>query len=306
MRDAAAAGALVAVTGGRAALAPRLTGHATMRLVLRLLDAGDYAQAGIDPRSAPHSAGPGRGVRAPDGAEFQIAQADESAAALRWRGVPSSAVRFRALPIRVRLDELPSRTGRCLLGVAGDAAAPIAVDLALGAGRLLVAGPARSGRSTLLCTVLRQSDVHRLVVAAPRRSPLTAAADAAGVPVLHPASRCDDVDDAGVLLVDDAEAFTDTCAGEALARWLRSDGPGRAAIVAGRSDALAVAFRGLGAELRRWGCGVLLQPGPVDGELLGVNLPRARPSVVPGRGVLVPDPAWGVGASALPLQVATP
>ena len=305
LRDAPAAGGFVAVAGGRAALAPRLAAQMTTRLVLRLHDPGDYAQVGIGPRSVPPSGAPGRGVRAPDGASFQIALADDAAAVSRWRGQPSSAVRLRGLPARVRLDELPNHDGRCLLGVAGDAAAPLAIDPAAGGGRLLVAGPARSGRSTLLCTVLRQTDLHRLMIAAPRRSPLAAAAHASGLPVLDPTSARRDLD-GEVLLLDDAEAFVDTDAGDALARWLRAEELGRAAIVAGRSDALAVAFRGLGAVLRQCGAGVLLQPGPVDGELLGVDLPRARASAVPGRGVLVPDPAWGVGEATLPLQVALP
>jgi hypothetical protein len=65
-----------------------------------------------------------------------------------------------------------------------------------------------------------------------------------------------------------------------------------------------VSFRGVGAELRQAGCGVLLQPGAVDGELFGISLPRGRTTTQPGRGVLVPDPAWGLGDDVLPLQVA--
>ena len=43
----------------------------------------------------------------------------------------------------------------------------------------------------------------------------------------------------------------------------------------------------------------------LDGELLGVTLPRVRGSERPGRGVLVADPAWGFDTRILPIQVAT-
>ena len=56
-------------------------------------------------------------------------------------------------------------------------------------------------------------------------------------------------------------------------------------------------------------CGLLLRPGPVDGEILGVRLPRRAASGPPGRGVLVGDPAWGPAfddGDPVPIQVAQP
>jgi S-DNA-T family DNA segregation ATPase FtsK/SpoIIIE len=112
-----------------------------------------------------------------------------------------------------------------------------------------------------------------------------------------------------LLLVDDSEAYTDRTVGDELLGWLRDVGPRLTAIVAGRSDDLATAYRGLGAVARRSHCGILLRPGPVDGELLGVRLPRRPSSGPPGRGIVVGDPSWGPAFSTgepVPVQVARP
>jgi len=112
-----------------------------------------------------------------------------------------------------------------------------------------------------------------------------------------------------LLLVDDCEAFADRPVADRLAEWLRTAEAPLAAVVAGRSDELATSYRGLGAAARRAHCGVLLRPGPVDGELLGVRLPRRPAAGPPGRGVIVGDPAWGrlfADGEPVPLQVAAP
>lgn len=112
-----------------------------------------------------------------------------------------------------------------------------------------------------------------------------------------------------LLLIDDSEAFLDTVAGDHLTRWVRSGDAPVAAVAAGRSDDLATTYRGVAAEVRRSHCGILLRPGPVDGELLGARLPR-RPSVgPPGRGVVIGNPAWGSlfdDGDPVPVQVAQP
>ena len=143
-----------------------------------------------------------------------------------------------------------------------------------------------------------------MLVAAPARSPLAGAARQHGLTLLDPGAEPGELPSHGLLLVDDSEAFTDTPIGDALVAWLRSDAPSRIAVVAGRADAMAVSFRGLAAEVRRAHCGVLLQPGPLDGELLGLRAARNRAEGIAGRGVLVPDPAWGLGTDPIPIQVA--
>jgi S-DNA-T family DNA segregation ATPase FtsK/SpoIIIE len=224
-------------------------------------------------------------------------------------------VRLRALPFRVALTELPRRDGRFTLGVGGETAEPVCIDVFCGAARLLVAGPPRSGRSTVLRAILAQAMCAgtRVVVAAPARSPLRGMAERLGLAVIDPAASADGVGappaQPTLLLVDDCESYLDQPAGDALDRWLRDPGAAVAAAVAGRTEDLATSYRGLGAQVRRTNCGLLLRPGPVDGELLGVRLPRRPSSGPPGRGVLVGDPQWGPlfeDGEPIPLQVAIP
>ncbi|HEY2299799.1 MAG TPA: FtsK/SpoIIIE domain-containing protein [Jatrophihabitans sp.] len=272
------------VTGGRAALSPRLTALATTRFVLGLADPGEYAVAGIPAAAIPHDPPPGRGIRIGDHAEVQFALAPDPPTGSR--GV---ALQLRPLPARVERSFLPAEPGRITLGVCSDEVVPVRVDPR--SVRMLVLGPARSGRSTLLRTVLSQASIATTAVVAPPRSPLAA----------EPA-----LPDAGLLLVDDADLLADTSTGDAIDAWLAAEIPGRAIIATARADAVATSYRGLLARLRGARGGILLHPGPADGDLFGVTVPRRRAPQPPGRGVLVPDPAWGLGAEPVPIQVALP
>jgi S-DNA-T family DNA segregation ATPase FtsK/SpoIIIE len=319
LRIAPAAGLSIAVTGDRTTLAPRFAGGFSDRLVFRLADRGDYATAGIDPRAVPGELPRGRAVRAADGAALQIAEPiDVREVAAKWAGAPcpgSDAVRVRPLPARLQLADLGDRSsdGRLVIGLAGDERVPFTVDPFAGAGRLLVAGPPRSGRTTVLRTLAEQAAVAGIdtVVAAPARSPLVESARRLALRVVAPDDHVVDAAPAvrTLLVVDDAEAFTDAPAGDALVNWLRRPAARLAAVVAGRSDDLATSYRGIGAEVRRAQCGILLRPGPVDGELLGARLPRRPASGPPGRGVAVGEAAWGAlfeDGEPVPVQVAMP
>jgi S-DNA-T family DNA segregation ATPase FtsK/SpoIIIE len=321
LRGGPAARPAVAVAGDRSVLMPRVSSGFGVRILLRQADRGDFGLAGIPARAVPATFVPGRGLRAGDGAVLQVAlpPAPAEEVARRWAGVPPAPDRItlRSLPERVRSAELPQDPRRFVLGVGGDRCEPLMIDPFAGGGCMLVAGPPRSGRSTTLVTLLRQAvrTGRPPVVAAPPRSPLAAAAAELRLPVLRPDSPDPGPRPAtgGLLLVDDCEAFADRPVGERLTGWLRgTDSPAAAAfaaVVAGRSDELAAAYRGVGAEVRRGQCGVLLRPGPLDGELLGVRLPRRPSAGPPGRGVIVGDPAWGspfTDAEPVPVQVAAP
>lgn len=309
------------VSGGRSLLAPRFASSFATRLLLRLDDRADYLLAGVAARDVPHRMPPGRGVRAGDAAEFQLlgisgaprpVASAASAGAVR---LAETAVVLRRLPDVVERARLPVPARGLLLGVGGDAAVPVAVDPFAGAARMLVAGPPRSGRSTALGALLAEAlRVRRpVLVAAPARSPVSAAARHAGVPVLDPGrGAADDTPPppGTLLLVDDSEAFLDTALGDAVTGWLRTAGTELAAVVSARTDELATAYRGLGVEVRRNRSGLLLQPGPVDGELLGIRLDRSRPAAAraapPGRGVLVDVATPGLAAPVgepVPVQV---
>jgi hypothetical protein len=113
-----------------------------------------------------------------------------------------------------------------------------------------------------------------------------------------------------VILIDDAEIFVDTPVGAALADIVRRTDADQVAVVAARTDDLAVAYRGLLFEAQRGRTGLLLQPTAADGEVLGVRLKRSRTSMLPGRGVVVGDlprlTGLAVSGGLIPVQVATP
>ena len=319
----------VAVAGDRGALTPRLAAAVAHKIVLRLTDAADYALAGIATGAVPRDMPPGRALRAEDSAELQLAHVGEEPTdaaraeviariRTRWPASPEVSLRVRSLPRTVYLAGLRHAPGRVVIGLGGDTAEPIELDLIGAAARLLVAGPPRSGRSTLLATLLIQlaEGGFRILAAGPPRSPLLSTARRLGVTVLQPddpaPDQADDMD-AAALLVDDSDAFLDTPIGEWLASQVRQH-VGRSVVVAGRSDELAVTFRGVAAHVRRAGCAVLLAPGPADGDLVGLRPTRTGTAfaridaLIPGRGVLVGDPAWGeaFAGGPIPIQVAMP
>jgi S-DNA-T family DNA segregation ATPase FtsK/SpoIIIE len=325
LRAGASAGLTVAIAGDRGTLAPRLGSAIGTKLVLRLTDRADYALAGLAERAVPMRLPPGRAVRAGDGTQVQLAhlgadpsvvERDRAIARVlaRWPDRPDAGalIRVRELPDCVALSQLPRRRDRITLGVGGDDAAPIDIDLFAGAGRLLVAGPPRSGRSSVLIGILGQvlAERRRVLIAAAPHSPLTRAATARGVAVLAPdAPTFEPPRAAGptVLLVDDADRFQDTPVGEAVTTWLRSASPQLAVVAAACTDEAALAFRGILAEVRRARCVLLLRPGPGDGDLAGIRLPRPGRQP-PGRGLLIGEPAWGerFADGPVPIQLAQP
>ncbi|MBN9621278.1 MAG: hypothetical protein J0H43_16360, partial [Actinobacteria bacterium] len=199
LRAGPSIGLTVAVTGDRSVLLPRFASSFSTRLLLRLADRLDYGVAGIAARDVPATLSAGRGIR-PDGGDLvQVAdpgpfdQAVATAEA-RWAGTlgrPAHAVYLAPLPERISVSDVAALPGRLVVGVGGDVGAPITVAPFDDADRLLVAGPPRSGRTTLLRLLLDQALTERLdvIVAAPERSELRARADAAGIPCLSPSDN---------------------------------------------------------------------------------------------------------------------
>ena len=322
VRDCSAVGVSVVVSGGRGTLMSRLAGLAADRFVLRLADVTDYALAGIAARSAPVDPPPGRAVHLPSAkqVQFAVCGSDGTSAAQRRgleqlvagnhpaAGRSGGPMRITQLPHRLELAELiqPTATPVVFIGVGGDGAEPVSLNLRRGA-RWLLAGPSRSGRSNLLAVVLAQC--HRLgmrpTVLAAHRSPIRALASALGLEVMGPDSSAQTVQEAfatsDALLADDIESYADTELEAALSTLMRAD-HGPATIIAGRSDEIAISNRRLASHARQTGTGILLQPTAIDGDLLGVTLPRARQPPIPGRGLLIDD--HRPGGRPIPLQIA--
>ena len=155
---------------------------------------------------------------------------------------------------------------------------------------VLVAGPSRSGRSTALAAIAATVRVATpgtwIGAVTPRRSALPAEACDAMATTLAGLGR---LPRDGWLLLDDAELVDDP--DRALAGVLARAEPGLCVVAAGRADALRMGYGHWTQLVRRSRLGVLLQPDVlVDGDLLGVTLPRHRPVPhLPGRGYLVGD-----------------
>ncbi|GAA1866051.1 FtsK/SpoIIIE domain-containing protein [Myceligenerans crystallogenes] len=339
LRDGAGAGIHVIVAGDRSLLTSRMSVLTDDVVVLRLTDRLDYGMAGINHKKVPDEVPPGRGYRGGSGLELQIAILGEDPAGR----AQSATARAMAAAIReredvapgtgpFRVDDLPSTITVeaayryapaaaagplwAMLGVGGDDLTAMGMDLAGDAPSFVVAGPARSGRSTMLA-VMAESLLRggtELLVAAPRPSVLRDLAGRDGVrAVLTEAGELTE-EALGrhlapgapvVLLVDDAELVADCPAKNWLRTWFRTAADHRQALVLG-GDAKEVAsgFSGWQVDAKKHRRGALLSPQDrFDGDLVGASLARSAvvSQVTPGkalvhlgdgelRTVLVPTP----------------
>ncbi|MDN5796666.1 MAG: FHA domain-containing protein [Intrasporangium sp.] len=322
VRDGLARGIHVIVTGGRQVASGRLGGLLQRRLVLDMPDPVDLTLAGLSPAAAARHRPAGRALDVLDEAEVQLGLpgddvSDDPASlagsvaarsAKRWGPVSVGAGPWRLLPLpdHVMLDGLPRDPQRLLVGVGGDDLAPVGFDLERDERRILVLGPPRTGKSTLLGTLLTQllDSGRHVALVAPRRSPLADAPPRLGLHVLareeHDrfiALRREHTD--LTVLVDDADLLDGTPLESALVEATRLvESASGVVVVTLDSRRTAGAFRGLVPEVARAGAGVLLCPNSsADGDLLRIRVdgPSAR---TPGRGLLVTD------GLPVPVQVA--
>ncbi len=294
----------------------------TQKWLFRLADAYDYAAAGVPAKFAP-AAVAGRCVIAETRLQAHVATPSSSlvdAVALvagRWGPVSGKPTVVGRLPGSVTVaelgvhGELGAEPWRIPIGVRESDLAPAVLESYEGE-HVLVAGPPRSGKSTLLLAIAETLRAGAAAAGVPlevwgaggRRSPLPQggldrcvirddglAAMLAAARV-HPGPL--------VLLVDDAEQFED--ADQAFAGLLAARTTGLTVVAAGRADDLRSLYSHWTKTVRKSRSGVLLQPHlDFDGELLGVSLPRSSPvPLTVGRGYLA-----GGGAVEL-LQTAMP
>ncbi|WP_308209059.1 FtsK/SpoIIIE domain-containing protein [Actinoallomurus purpureus] len=334
LREGAAVGLRAVVTGERTGLTGRVSTLFDDRLILRMADPNDYAYAGVDERHVPSDMPPGRVLEpvGPDGGSLRESQialltdvASGTAQVAALQRIAREAERSYDRPPHgqrpLHVDELPVRVTYAealaldpdfvapsplwaLVGAGGDELGPIGVDLLAEGPGFTVAGPPRSGRSTVLMTMVTSlldpkvgSGTVPVVLVCPRRSPLRELRGEPGVlSVLETpedAYRFEEIvegESRYVVVVDDAELLDTTPFDDVLVRALRQARDAeQAVIIGGTTQDLARGYSGAIAETRRSRTGVLLAvTSPDDGDVFNLRLPRQISVDGPtGRGLYV-------------------
>ncbi len=332
LRRGPAVGLLTVLTTDRTGFTHRVAAAVEHRLVLRQADNDDAATFGLNPRQLPTTMPAGRGVWAGTGHEVQVALLDrdpggaaQSAAVgrlaeqsrIRWDSVETPLLprRVDPLPDRISVQEIaalrttprPAAPATCTPGAGGDHLGPVDVDLAAAGGTFLVAGPARSGRSTALAAIVESLAGRRggeldVVLLTPRSSPIRNLLTLQGVLGVVAAS---DPTDALValedllaqaaaptaLVVDDGELINLGPLAERLEEYVRGCRDTGSLLIASATteDVLLNRYRGWLAATRRSRSGLLINPAShADGEVFELRLPRSIGGVWPsGRALLV-------------------
>lgn len=299
LREGPGVGLRIVVTGDRSTLLGKLNSLIEDVLVLRLADRSDYALAGLTPRQLPAELPPGRGLRPATGTQVQVALLADDVPVLTGP-IGRRPFRVDILPSRLSLADAealdPSGPG-VPVGVGGDELRRQAVRLEHDGPGFVIAGAARSGRSTALLGIALAllADGVELVVLTPRPSPLRTLQGA--LLVAGPEASAADVAAALnratgrlAVVVDDAELLTDPDLDELLQQVVRGGrDSGHVLVAAGTTDDLLTSFRGFLVEARKSRTGLLLTPAShLAGEVLGLRLPRSAAFSEPvGRGLLV-------------------
>ncbi|WP_316773758.1 FtsK/SpoIIIE domain-containing protein [Streptomyces sasae] len=328
MREGASVGIHLVLTGDRQILAGRISSLTEDKYGLRLADRADFSMLDINSRKVPEEIPPGRAFRSETAAETQFAllAADTTgqgqAAAIGAIGedadvrdaqVPRSRRPFRVdvLPGRISFEEAwamrdPAATSSrlwALVGVGGDELTAFGPDLSQGVPAFVIGGPAKSGRSTTLLGFARSylANGVRIVVAAPRQSPLRELEGQDGVVKVFTGRDVDEDEleeivntatpaDPIVVLVDDAEVLDDCDAEDVFKRIVeRGAEEGLAVVIAGDEDEICDGFSGWQVDAKKARRGILLSPQESgSGELIGIRTTRAMVGgpVQPGKGML--------------------
>ncbi len=276
----------------------RIASTIAARLVFRLADRYDYSGLGVPPVDPPTT--PGRAFESGSGREVQVAMAHPdgiatAVAGVSWPAPLNPPWSIDVLPSEVSITEFISRgritTGEWYLplGIGDSSLVPVGLILRDGE-HALVAGPARSGKTTALTTIARVAKAADpgLYVAAitPRRSDLARCPSVDAV--IEPGRVAGLSDRSVLLLVDDAELVD---GGDVLAEIVAKRDSGIRIVAAGNTDVLRSRYGHWTQELRRSRIGCVLRPNPLsDGDLWQTQLPRNDQQVFPaGRGYLVAD-----------------
>ena len=320
--DGPALGLSFAVSTTRAKAIPSAMNEVTLqRWLFRLADAYDYSSLGVRGKQVP-AALPGRCVDPRTALQMHVATPGIGIVAAvervrqGWAHAAAKTAAIRRLPSDLTLAELgvePQLEAEPWLipvGLHEADFSPAFLEVYEGE-HALIAGTARSGKSTLLLALaaaLRGAPTARgpaqVWGICDRRSPLgdagldRVAVGADEVPALLASLRLER--GTVFLLIDDAERFEDT--DQSIAGIVASGRPGLCIIAAGRAADLRGLYSHWTKTLRKSRLGVLLQPDiDYDGELLGAMLPRKAPvALTTGRGYI------GVGGRTALIQSISP
>ncbi|MFE0175297.1 FtsK/SpoIIIE domain-containing protein [Streptomyces sp. NPDC059002] len=330
MREGASVGIHMVMTGDRQILVGRISSLTEDKYGLRLADRSDFSMLGIPARKVPEEIAPGRAFKNESGTETQFAllSADVTgqgqaaaiaaigeAATARDAEVPRSRRPFRVdtLPSRITFEEAwelrdpdASRSKLwALVGIGGDEVMGHGPDLAEGVPAFVIAGPAKSGRSTVLLNMARSFRAQgvRLVIAAPRQSPMRQLEGTEGVLKVFMEDDIDEdefeelIDEADaspenpvVVLIDDAEIYEDADAASQFKRIIqRGADLGLALVLAGDEEDVCSGFSGWQVDAKKGRRGILLSPqDSSSGDLIGLRISRSMVGgpVAPGKGML--------------------
>jgi S-DNA-T family DNA segregation ATPase FtsK/SpoIIIE len=297
-----------------------LASLAQQRLAFQLADVADYAQFGLMRRSIPQFV-PGRAVVGGSTQVIQVARepvalpdqvAAHAGTAVPEGGPPPVGVLPESVPLEALLGagRTESREEGVLfipIGIGSETLEPAGFELYEG-DHAMIAGPPRTGRTTALLVVAEvvsrlYPDVE-LTGVATRRSALR------DCPALSRVITSTDQlaelvaelrasDRLQMLLIDDADAVDDPT--RTLSDLFSAPLATLHAVVAGRTDALKMLGH-WSVGVRRSRTGLLLQPDvQVDGQLLGVTLPRRpTPPVRSGCGYRIDPGGFELVQVALP------
>ena len=313
--DGRQVGVHVVVSADRGAAVPTaLASVIQQRLVLRLAGEMEYSMLGIDPEGFGEASPAGRGFV--DGGEVQVtvlggtadtarqaAAIKELASRLRVAGTWPPAPEVLRLPERVLLGELPAAVdGQPSLGIADDTLAPTSF---VAEGSLLIAGPPKSGRTSVLATIVLS--VRRCRPRAPLaylgavRSPIRrlvpwtfvadepdAVAELARTLTTRLAER-DPALSGLVLVVEGLAEFLNTSADMPLQELFKGCRTAGAFVVAEAETSSMMSSWPLFQPFKAARHGIALQPDQLDGEsLFKTPFPRVpRAEFPPGRGLYV-------------------
>lgn len=272
----------------------------TQKWLFRLADVYDYSTAGVPAKLAPPPVA-GRCVVAETKLHAHVATPDmpliEAVAhvAKKWGSSSQKATVVGQLPDFITIPDLgvtarlADEPWRVPVGIRESDLETAFLEAYEGE-HILVAGPARSGKSTFLLALREallagaESDGEPLTIwgLCGRRSPL----NTAGL------DRCANEDEMAamlasarvhsgrlVLMIDDAETFADS--DQSLTGLLSAKLPNLHVVASGRSDDLRTLYGHWTNLVRKSRCGVLLQPNvDYDGDLTGAPLPRKAPSAM--------------------------